>query len=85
MNHLATITSKRQLTIPSAVFKKANFKKGDKVIVEEKDGELRIKRAVDLVEELAGSVTVPKRLRGVSEDEIIKKAKAEHYRKKFGQ
>ena len=85
MNSLATITSKRQLTIPSAIFKKAKLKEGDKVIIEENEGELRIKRAVDLVERLAGSVKVPKKYRGVTEDEIIKKAKEDYFRKKFGQ
>ena len=76
---LATITSKRQLTIPSRLFKKANLSIGERVIIEEKEGELRIKKALDLVEELAGSVSVPVRLRGVDIDEAIRIAKRRYF------
>jgi len=82
MNSLATITSKRQLTIPSAIFKKAKLKEGDKVIIAENEGELRIKRAVDLVEELAGSVQVPDHLKGIDIDEAIRIAKEIHFGKR---
>jgi len=82
MNSLATITSKRQLTIPSAIFKKAKLKEGDKVIIAENEGELRIKRAVDLVEELAGSVQVPDHLKGIDIDEAIRIAKERHFGKR---
>lgn len=82
MPQLATITSKRQLTIPSKIFKKAGFKKGDMVIVKEEEGELRIKRAVDLVEELAGSVKVPEHLSGVDTDKAIRIAKGRYFGKR---
>lgn len=82
MSQLAMITSKRQLTIPSKVFKKVGFEKGDRVIVEEKKGELRIKKAVNLVEELAGSVKVQKHLRGVDVDEAVRIAKERRFGKK---
>jgi AbrB family looped-hinge helix DNA binding protein len=78
---LATITSKRQLTIPSKVFKTVGFKKGDKVIVEEENGALKIKKATALVEELAGSVKVPKHLMGVDVDEAIRIAKQRRFSK----
>ncbi|KKT85672.1 MAG: hypothetical protein UW85_C0015G0008 [Parcubacteria group bacterium GW2011_GWA1_Parcubacteria_45_10] len=76
---IATITSKRQLTIPSNLFKKANLSTGDKVVIEEYGGELRIKKTLDLVEELAGFVSVPKRLRGANVDRAISIAKRRHF------
>jgi len=82
MSYLATLTSKRQFTIPSEVFKKADFKEGEKVIVEEENGTLRIKKASALVEELAGSVKVPRRFRGMDADEIIRIAKEEYFKNK---
>lgn len=33
MNYLATITSKRQLTIPAELYQQLDFKKGQKVLV----------------------------------------------------
>ena len=33
MNYLATITSKRQLTIPVALYQQMNFRQGQKVVV----------------------------------------------------
>ncbi len=83
MAYLATITSKRQFTVPAEAFKKANFKRGEKVIVEEEDGILRIKKATALVEELAGSVKIPKEFRGMDADKIITIAKQRHFAKKI--
>lgn len=82
MTYVATITSKRQLTIPSSLFKKANLAVGDKVIIEKTGGELRIKKALDLVEELAGSVSVPAHLKGVDIDKAIEIAKKRYFAKR---
>ena len=82
MSYLATITSKRQFTIPSEVFKKAGFKQGERVIVEEDNGTLKIKKAVDLLLSLGGSVKVPKHLRGVDADEAIRIAKERRFNRK---
>ena len=82
MNYLGTITSKRQLTIPSGIFHKVGLSEGDKVLIEEKEGELRIKKASVLVENLAGSVTIPKYLKGKDVDEAIEIAKKKHFSKR---
>lgn len=79
MSQMATITSKQQLTIPTKIFKKLNWKKGQKVIVSEENGELRIKSALDLIHQLAGSVKIPKRFKGLTLDQIINKAKSEYF------
>jgi len=76
---IATITSKRQLTIPAKIFKKANLSIGDKVIIKEEGGELRIKRSADLVEKLAGSATVSQSLRGVDVEVALRIAKQRYF------
>lgn len=81
MNQMATITSKRQLTIPVALFKKANLSQGDRVLIEERNGKLLIKKAVDLVEELAGSIKVPKKWKGKDIDQIIEESKRKYFSK----
>jgi bifunctional DNA-binding transcriptional regulator/antitoxin component of YhaV-PrlF toxin-antitoxin module len=83
MNYVATITSKRQLTIPSKLFKKAKLSKGDKLLIKEESGELKIKKASSIVEEMAGSLSIPKRFRTIKDEVLIKKAKAKYYKKKF--
>lgn len=44
---------------------------------------LEVKSPVSIVEELAGSVKIPKRFKGLDVDEIIEKAKEEHFREKW--
>ena len=72
---IATITSKRQLTLPSVLFRQAKLKEGQKVRVVFKDGRLFLDPMVDLVEELAGSVSVPQRFKSLSVDQIVSRAK----------
>lgn len=79
MIQIGTISSKRQLTIPSRVFRKANLSTGDKVIIQEKDGELIIKKTADLVDQLAGSVSVPQNLMGRDVEESLKSAKERYF------
>lgn len=80
MNMMATITSKKQLTLPSQIFKKAGFKMGQKVIVSENNGRLTITPAELLVEELAGSIFVPKNLRGQDLNKAIETAKENYFK-----
>jgi len=79
MTQMATITSKRQLTIPASMFDKLNWKEGQKVIISTEGKDLKISTAIDLVNRLAGSVKLPARFKGVSIDEIIRKARKEHF------
>lgn len=81
MAQLATITSKKQLTLPASVFKKAGLRVGQKVIVSEENGHLLITPAEKLVEEMAGSVKVPKKFRGKDLDQIIEQSKREYFLK----
>lgn len=81
MNYLATITSKRQLTIPVEVFNTLKLRVGEKVLVLPQDGGFRIAPALRLIDQLAGSVKIPKRFQGLNINGIVKKAKQEHFRK----
>ncbi len=83
MNQIATVTSKKQLTLPSAIFKKAGFKIGQKVMVSEENGRLLITPAEVLVEEFAGPVPVPKKGKGKDAREIVNEAKSEYFQKKY--
>ena len=82
MAELATITSKRQLTIPVAIFDDLNLQQGQRVLVYQDKGTIRIEPALDLVDQLAGSVKLPKRFKGMSIDKVITKAKKEYFSQK---
>lgn len=78
MQKVSTITSKRQLTIPSQIFQAVGLKEGQKVLIEDKDGAVVVKPASNVVERLAGSVHVPDRFRSLGIEEIIRRAKKEY-------
>jgi bifunctional DNA-binding transcriptional regulator/antitoxin component of YhaV-PrlF toxin-antitoxin module len=78
MFQTATITSKRQLTIPVAMYKKMGLRDGQKVVVSYMNNELRVQSALDLVDRLAGSVEIPDRYKGIPIDTLISQAKTEH-------
>lgn len=82
MKQLATITSKRQLTIPVAIFEKMALEEGERVVVSKEKDKITIRPAKSLVEELAGAVSLPKRFKGLSLEEIIQKAKKEYFKKR---
>ncbi len=81
MVQIATITDKRQFTIPASLFKKLNLKEGQKVLVSEENGALKIESALKLIERLAGSISVPARFKGLTPDEMVEKAKKEYFSK----
>ena len=81
MTYLATITSKRQFTIPVELFKKANLKTSQKVLLSLDDsGVFRVEPMRNLVKELAGSVKVAKSYRGLSLNQIVKKSREDYFK-----
>jgi len=82
MQQIATITSKRQLTIPVEIFRRLNLDEVRKVSIKEEGGVIKIEPLFKLVNELAGSVKVPKRFKNLSVTEIKKKAKREYFNNK---
>ena len=81
MNYLATITSKRQLTIPADIFRSLNLKEGEKVAFIKEEDYIKVIPALRLINKLAGSVTIPKKFKNLSLEGIIKKTKEEHFKK----
>jgi bifunctional DNA-binding transcriptional regulator/antitoxin component of YhaV-PrlF toxin-antitoxin module len=79
MEETATITSKRQLTIPISIFRKAKLKEGQKVLIKKEGGVINIQPVTALVEKLAGSVITPKRFKGKTPEEILAMAKREYF------
>ena len=78
MQKVSTITSKRQLTIPSRMFRTVGFKEGQRVLIEDKEGTIVVKPADEVVERLAGLVRVPPRFASLEIEEIIRRAKKEY-------
>ncbi len=76
----ATISSKRQITIPSVFFKQFGFSKGDLLIFKKEVDGIKIKKALDLVNEIAGSFQVPEHMKNVDIDEAIRIGKEEHFK-----
>lgn len=84
MDYMATITSKRQFTIPARLFKKAGYKPQQKMLVrllDPKNGVITISPMIKLVEKLAGSVTISDEYKGLDLDQIIEKSKYDHFSK----
>ncbi|HEY4694724.1 MAG TPA: AbrB/MazE/SpoVT family DNA-binding domain-containing protein [Candidatus Nanoarchaeia archaeon] len=79
MNKVATITGKRQITIPIKLFKAANLDKNKKVIISQEKNRLVITPAISLVEHLAGSLKMPTAWKGKDLEAIIEESKAEYF------
>jgi len=78
----ATITSKYQFTVPMAIVRRLGLKTGQKVVVSEEKGRVVLTPSRKLVEELAGSLKMPKKWKNKNLDEIIESSKTEYFKKK---
>ncbi len=83
MTYLATITDKRQVTIPVDVYRGMNMKKGQKVVIRVEDRIISMEPAEDLIEKLAGSVRIPTKYKDMDVNKIVTKAKQEYFGKKI--
>lgn len=80
MTYMATLTGKQQLTVPADLFRRLNWKIGQKVLISEDAGSLSITSALDLVDQLAGSVPILNKFKGLSIDQIIEQATLEQHK-----
>lgn len=80
MNQVATITSKKQLTIPAAIFNKIGLKIGQRVLISEDRGHLFITPTEKLVEDLAGVLALPKKWKNKNLNQIIEDAKKKYFK-----
>lgn len=81
MPQIATITSKRQLTIPVDLFEQAGFATGQKVVISRSELGIKIELMAALIDKLAGSIIL-KGLKGKSLEAIITEAKRKRFRNK---
>lgn len=82
MNYIATITSKRQFTIPSDLYRMVNYKPQQKLliqIIDADEGFISVKPMSQLVEDLAGSVPVTKAYKNLSLGKMVDKARKDYY------
>lgn len=82
MWQFATITSKKQLTLPAKIVKKYNFRVGQRVAFGEERGRLFLVPAEEVVEELAGSLKIPEKWKGKSLDQIVDISRQEYFQAK---
>lgn len=83
MDGMATITSKRQFTIPVHLFKKAGYKPQQKMLVRLLDaqkGIISITPMSELIEELVGSVKIAPEYKGLSLNEMVEKGREDYYK-----
>lgn len=80
----ATITGKRQLTIPIDIYNYLGFRQGEKVLITPEKDHFRVQSYQALLDSLAGSVKVPKKYQNLTPDQAIEKAKTIHFAQKYG-
>ncbi|MEK7550753.1 MAG: hypothetical protein AAB535_03135 [Patescibacteria group bacterium] len=83
MQYMATITSKRQFTIPSEMFKAANYKPQQKLLltlIDANSGTVTMKPMGSLVSELAGCVPITAKYKSLSLDQMIEKARTDYFK-----
>lgn len=84
MTQTATITSKRQFTIPVSIYKKFKLKQGQKVLVSLENNYIKIESASSLVNRLAGSVSLPNSYQKRPLNKIIQTAKINRFNQNNG-
>jgi AbrB family looped-hinge helix DNA binding protein len=72
MDMSAKVTSKGQVTLPKAVRDALGVAPGDRLLFRVVDGHALVARTPDLLE-LAGSISVPPDVRGLSWEEIMER------------
>lgn len=82
MTYMATITSKRQITLPASLFSELGLKKGQKLTITKRGDELIMKSALSAMYRLMGSVKRPEKYKGMDIDEMVEKSKMEYFSKK---
>lgn len=77
----ATVTSKRQITIPAKLFRELGLKVGDVLnITKTDDDKLQLQNQIDLINNLAGSVQVPEKYKGLSIEELKQKTIQDYFK-----
>ena len=83
MTYVATITQKGQVTIPSDLFRKTSLKRGSKVIFSVQGDQVKLQSALELVNELAGSIKLSSKIKTKDLDKIIEQSKKDYFGNKW--
>ena len=79
---VATITGKRQLTIPAKIFRALGLSVGERALVKEEEGQIKIAPVRSVVENLASSVEVPSEYKDLDIDALVREAKKDYFSRK---
>jgi len=79
MQQIVRITSKNQITLPIKMTRLLDLNQGDRLIIKVKSGKITIEKAQQLLNNLAGSLTLPKKYKDKSLNLIIKEARREYF------
>lgn len=83
MTYLASITSKRQLTLPASVYDYLQLKPGSKLMVSVENNVLRLESTERVLLSLRGSVSLPVGHRVVPQESEIETAKELYFKEKY--
>jgi bifunctional DNA-binding transcriptional regulator/antitoxin component of YhaV-PrlF toxin-antitoxin module len=76
-----TITKKNQTTVPNYILEVLGLKPGDKIGYEvSQDNQVKLINPSESIKKIRGSVTLPKKYKGLEIDEIIDLAKKDHFK-----
>ena len=73
------ISSKRQITIPVDIFNLLSLEEGDRLVVNIDEGKIVMEKSQKILDELAGSLTLPKKYNNKPIDFIIRDSKQEYF------
>jgi len=73
------ISSKRQITIPADIFNFLKLNEGDRLIVNIDEGKIVMEKSQKLLDEIAGSLYLPKKYKDKTLDFIIRDSKQEYF------
>lgn len=72
----ATLSSKNQITIPKAILNHFDIKSGEKILVETDEDVIKLRPiGKSIVDQLAGSVKIPKSKKGIPYEKILEETK----------
>lgn len=82
MTYTATITSKRQITLPVAMFEDFELAIGQKLVLTKHEDGIMMKSPLAAMYKLMGSVKRPKKYQGMDIDVMIEQAKMNYFKNK---
>ena len=85
MMQTVSITSKRQLTIPAALYREMSLRQGQKLLASYSDNRLILTPAETILNQLAGSVNVPPHLKNINLNKAVELAKIHHFSQKYAE